>query len=316
MVKAKYWRYVLLVLLCLSEMVFFSLFDHSFIGLQNILQLLIQAAILGITAFGLTLVMKTGYYDFCLGAVVGLTAVISAQAHAFGWGTVAAIAIAMAIGVFFGLVNGTLVSVFSFRDYLVTFATMFVANGLDILIAKGGHGVSVASENAPGLVFFGYGNILGIPVIVLALAFITVIAVYLTDHTPFGQELRAIGKNPRGARFSGVDVTKAVFWTFVAAGAFYGFAGFLLSSRLVSVPSLGGEPFFLGSFACVYLGSVFLRGEPNIIGTLVAAFFMSALQSGFAQVGLPFYYQTMMSALVIIVSLALSLRMLRKVSQG
>lgn len=316
MVKAKYWRYLLLVLLCLAVMVFFSLFDRSFIGFRNMLQLLIQAAILGITAFGLTLVMKTGYYDFCLGAVVGLAAVISAQIHVAGWGTAAALIATIVVGVLFGAVNGVLISMFSFRDYLVTFASMFVANGLDILVAKGGHGVALASESAPGLVFFGYGSVLGIPVIVLALALVTALAVFLTDHTPFGHELRAIGMNARGARFSGVEVKRAVLWTYVAAGAFYGFAGFLLNSRLVSVPSLGGEPYFLGSFAVVYLGSVFLRGEPNIIGTLVAAFFMSALQSGFAQVGLPFYFQTMMTALVIIISLTFSLRMLRRVSQG
>ena len=64
--KAKYWRYILLVVLCLFVMGFFSIFDRSFIGPDSIMHLFTQAAILGITAFGLTIVMKAGHYDFCL----------------------------------------------------------------------------------------------------------------------------------------------------------------------------------------------------------------------------------------------------------
>jgi ribose/xylose/arabinose/galactoside ABC-type transport system permease subunit len=312
--KTHYRRFLLLVALCVVVMGFFAAFDHSFIGIDNILHLLIQSSISGITAFGLTLVMKSGHYDFSLGAVVGLAAVISAQVHAVGLGTFPALLATLAVGSVFGLINGALVSYFSFRDYLVTYASMFIANGLDILLAKAGHGVSLATEEVPGLVFVGYGNILGVPVMVLSLFVVTFLAVILTDKTSFGHELRAIGMNARGSLFSGVNVKRNVFLTFIIAGAFYGLAGFLLSSRLISVPSRGGDPYFLGSFATVYLGSVFLRGEPNIIGTLVAAFFMSALQSGFVQVGFPFYFQTMMTAIVIIISLAVSLHMVRKVS--
>jgi ribose transport system permease protein len=193
---------------------------------------------------------------------------------------------------------------------------MFVANGLDILVARGGHGVELTTAKAPGLVFFGYGEVFGIPVIVLTLALLTAVTAILMSHTAFGKELRAVGLNSRGARFSGVNVRRDVIWAFVLAGTFYGLAGFLLNSRLIAVPSRGGEPYFLGSYAVVYLGSAFMRGEPNIVGTLVAAFFMSALQSGFAQIGLPFYFQSIMTALVIILTLTFSLRMLRRVSQG
>lgn len=297
------------IILIIVILVVFSIYGLSFIGIENILRMAAQASILGITAFGLTLVMRTGYYDFSLGAITGLCAIVNALFLLNGFSISVSFVITILFGIFFGCVNGILISIFSLSAFLVTFSTMFIVSGLDIFLAKGGHGISLSSDEFPVLMTIGYGNILGIPILVFIFIGITVFFYYFSEKTVLGINANAIGNNERGAIFSGIKVTKIKFIIFVIAGFLYSISGFLLSSRLISVPSRSGDPYFLGSYATVYLGSALIKGKPNVIGTFIASFLMIVLENGFSQIGIPFYFQTILKAMVIIFSLFLSLKL-------
>lgn len=286
-----------------------SIYDNTFYSIKNIMNLFRQTSILGITALGLTFIMRSGHYDFSLGAVTGLCAVASAVILFNGMNIFAALIGVCLIGLFVGACNGILVAIVGFSDYLVTFAAMFIVNGLDILLAKGGHGVTLLKKDVPALVTIGYGNFFGIPILIWVLMAFVITSYIISERSKWGIEIRAIGKNPVAAKFAGINVPKNVLLTYIYAGLLYGIAGFLLSSRLISVPSLGGEPYFMCSYAVVFLGSIMQKGEFNVIGTVLGSLLMTMLQSGFSRLGIPFYYQTIMMALVIVFSIVISLRL-------
>jgi len=311
MLKKWIYNFRFALILIIVILVLFSFYNLSFIAVENLLRMISQASILGITALGLTLVMRMGHYDFSLGAITGLCAIVNVLFLKNGLNISLSFMITILFGIFFGCVNGILISKFLLSDFLVTFSTMFIASGLDIFLSKGGHGISLNSDKFPILMTIGYGDILGIPILVFTFIGITVFFYYFSEKTVLGINANAIGNNERGAIFSGIKVKKIKLIIFVIAGFLYSISGFLLSSRLISVPSRSGEPYFLGSYATVYLGSALIKRKPNVIGTFIASFLMVILENGFSQIGIPFYFQTILKAIVIIFSLFLSLKFKR-----
>ena len=103
-------RYGILIML-LVLIIYFSFGSEYFLTGSNVVNVLRQSAVTGISAVGLTYVMLTGGIDLSIGAVIGLTAVTAASCMAkFGLSPILACIIALALGALIGLINGILVN--------------------------------------------------------------------------------------------------------------------------------------------------------------------------------------------------------------
>ncbi len=137
------------------------------------------------------------------------------------------------------------------------------------------------------LVDLGSGDWFGIPRTVYFLAVVALVVYYLLEHTPYGRYLQSIGSNADAARLVGLRVDVLVLLAFVISATLAGFAGVLLVARNGGAsPQLGTVADTLQALAAAYLGATAIKpGRFNVLGTLVAIFFLAFTVTGLSLAG-------------------------------
>ena len=108
---------------------------EGFLKPQTFFNILNANAALIITSVGLSIVMICGGIDISVGGVVALVSMSCAVFLDFHNGSVlGAIAIALGIGLAFGLVQGFLVAYLDIQPFIVTLAGMFFARGMTTIV--------------------------------------------------------------------------------------------------------------------------------------------------------------------------------------
>lgn len=301
------WSWLFLVLI----LGFFEIFaqietGNSFLfRIYNLQSIAIAASQILLLALGLTLVIVAGHIDLSIGFTTGLSAVVMALViRALGpessWLIVIA---AMLVGVFaavvVGLVNGWLVAHLNVPSFIGTLGTYGVARGAALIVA-GGATVSIRSDEAR---FIGNGDLLGVPIPVVAAIVLSVICHYLLTHTKFGIHTYALGSNRASVERAGVDVNKLLIALFVISAVTAGIGGLIYTGRFSAGAANAGEPILLYAVAAVFIGGASLTGgQGTIIGTVIGAIIIAVIQFGLVFSGLPPYWQFVAVGLVIIVA--------------
>jgi ribose transport system permease protein len=128
---SRYGMHVVLVLL----IAFFSLASDSFLTQQNIVNVLRQFSMLGISAVGMTMVILTAGIDLSVGSNMGLTGVIAAICMInFQMNWVLAGIVALFVAMMLGLINGLAVTKFKVPPLITTLATLTSARGLAYIL--------------------------------------------------------------------------------------------------------------------------------------------------------------------------------------
>lgn len=265
----------------------------------NLLNLARQISIVALVAAGQTLVILSAQIDLSVGAVLGLAGVIAAIILRDTDSVVLAVAAGLAVGAVSGFINGVVVAKGRIASFIVTLATLGIANGVNLLITEAR---PVAVENEAFL-YLGQGKPWGIPVPII-LAAITYVALWFTlSRTRLGRYNYAIGGNEVAARLAGIPVDRFKIYIFMVAGTLAGLTGIVLTARLGSaVPTLG-TGFELVSITAVVLGGTSLfGGEGRIWGTLVGAAIASVITNALSILNVGAYYQPVVTGVVILVA--------------
>ena len=106
-----------------------------FLGAVNFSKLLQQTAVTGVLAVGMLMVIVSGNIDLSIGAVVGLTGGIAAMTQ--GWGLVPCLALAIAIGLVIGAIQGSLVAYINIPSFIVTLGGLQAWRGVILKLTKG-----------------------------------------------------------------------------------------------------------------------------------------------------------------------------------
>ena len=91
------------------------------------------------------------------------------------------------------------------------------------------------------------------------------LSVFLTKTT-FGQAIRAVAQDRKGAQLMGIDVERTYMWSFAIGTALAGLAGVLLTPIFTMSPQIGGN-FVMAAFAVVVLG-----GLGSVAGAFIGGF--------------------------------------------
>src|SRR6266702_5418608 len=173
------------------------------VGLYDIGSVISSATTLALASIGQTIVILTGGFDLSASAVVSLSNVLAVRFVAGSpleqWGGVALI---VAIGASIGLINGALIAWFRLQSIVVTLATMFMVQGLTLLI-QNKPGGSVGDQ------FGGFITSDLVPDKVPMSAAVLVVALLVwtfVKRTRFGVGLYALGSDPDGAYANGMPV--------------------------------------------------------------------------------------------------------------
>jgi ribose transport system permease protein len=252
----------------------------GFASSQQILRLLIVAALLGIVAAGQNLVILGGRegIDLSVGGVVSLSAIIAGNLmNGTDAGIPLAILACVATGALFGLINGLGVTLLRIPPLVMTLGMLGVLQGLLVVVRQG----IPSGRAAPGLSqFVTQPVLLGLPGIIWLWIAIGLFLAFLLARTVFGHRIYAIGSNEGAAFMAGVPVRTVRIALFVLSGVFAAIAGICLLGYSGSSFANVGEQYMLPSIIAVVFGGTPLSGgKGGYTGTMAGAVLLVILQS-------------------------------------
>jgi ribose transport system permease protein len=301
-------RYALPGLLILV-LLFFSLWSktgHLFFSAADFQEVGFDYVYIGMLALASLLPLVCGEFDFSVGSNAGFTQIVVATAMArFHVPLPFAIMLAIAAGAFIGLGNGNTVARVGVNSLIVTLGTAGVLLGV-VEWYTGSQ--SINNGISGSLINFGSENFIGIPDTVWLLFGVALVVYYVIQHTPYGRYLTSIGSNPRAARLVGLRVDRLKLSAFVLAGALAGLAGVLLVAKNGSAtPEAGNVQDTLQALAAAYLGATSIRpGRFNVIGTMLAVYFIAFSVSGLAIAGVQSWISQVFSGAALFIAVVVS----------
>jgi ribose/xylose/arabinose/galactoside ABC-type transport system permease subunit len=228
----------------------------AFATAENLFNVVRQNSMLGLVALGMTFVIVSGGIDLSVGSLVAVGGIAAAALTRYG--SVPAVAGAVAVTAALGLGNGLVIVKARIQPFITTLATMIAAHGLALVLTNE---VAVRADRAAtGFRWLGRGLIGPVPVPVLVLIFAFVVGALVLRHTRFGRHVYAVGDSEEAARLMGLDVGRVKLGVYVCSGALAGFAGALLASRLGAGQPTAGTGWELDAIAAVVVGGTLLAG--------------------------------------------------------
>lgn len=245
-----------------------------FFTVDNLVSLSSQAAIWGLAAIGMTMLIITGVTDVSVGSQIYLGGVIVVRVfqatESMVLGLICSIVVCSLVSAF----NGFAIVKVGLPSMITTLAVQQVCNGTASLIIGKDSVITMPDEFS----IWGQTRVLGLPISAVLFLVLFVLGCILMNHTKFGRYVYAIGNNSDALAASGVNVFRIREITFILTGILCGIAGTFNVSRI------GGAQFNMGTqmeFSCmaavVVGGTSMLGGSGNMIGTLLGVFVIAAL---------------------------------------
>jgi ribose transport system permease protein len=281
----------------------FSFLSSTYLTPGNLSNLLVQSATNAIIAVGMTFVIVSGNIDISVGSMlaasscVGASVMVSTESVALG------IAAAIISGILLGLFNGTLVAYLGFPPFIVTLSTMWLFRGFAYLYTGG-----ISINSLPkSMLQLARGSGFLLPNVVWMIVLIYVICHFLLQKTTYGRKICAVGDNAEAARLSGINNKKILLMVFAMSGLFAALSGVVYMSRLNSGQPIAGQSYEMYAIAAAVIGGASLTkgGIGNLVGTLIGAIFIAALQNGLTIMNVSTYWQQVCMGLVVLMAVGL-----------
>jgi len=281
--------------------VILSLSTDVFLSTRNIMNVSDQAAQIGIIACGLTITIIAGCFDLSLGAIYaisGVTAAYIANMYGSSMGFLAGIL----LGVFFGLINGIVVTKLRILAFIATLATNMVIKGIGLLFLSG----RIITVTAPNFNVLGRHEIFGAKVSVYLFAGIIFLTYILLHRTSFGRYIYAIGGNEEAARMSGVKVDMVRTIAFTINGFCAGVAGVLAASRISTGLMDVGDTIVMDAIAAIVIGGTSIMGGIGAIWrSVMGIFLLRLIINGFNILTIDPYWQQIFQGAIILIAVAM-----------
>jgi len=271
-----------------------------FMTQKNLLNVLRQLSTNLYLALPMTMIIILGGIDLSVGSIVALSGVVTGGLIAFNN---VPLPVAILAGVFAGVVigafNGLVVSKTAIPPFIVTLATMNIARGAAYLYT-GGQPIRVMSEQFN---FIGAGYIGNIPTPIIYLVIILFISYVILNRSKLGRHIYAVGGNRQAAVFSGIKISRVLFFAYTYSGLLAGVAGIVLASRMFSGQPTAGEGAEMDAIAAVVLGGTSMSGGIGKIGgTVIGGLVIGVLNNGLNLLNVNSFWQYVVKGAVILIA--------------
>ncbi|TNV21194.1 ABC transporter permease [Buttiauxella sp. B2] len=223
--------------------------------------------------------------DLSVASTIELSSTVMGFCAQAGVDTAGLVCVGLGVGLLCGLFNGLLVTRFNLSSIVITIGTMSLYRGITYILL----GDQALNHYPESFSWFGQGYVWGALSFEFAL-FIVLAAVFafLLHKTNFGRRTYAIGNNPTGAWYSGINVKRHNLLLFVLVGVMAGLASVLLTSRLGSTRPTIAMGWELSVVTMAVLGGVnILGGSGSMAGVIIAAFLMGLVTFGLSLLNVP-----------------------------
>lgn len=256
----------------------FWLLNPNFLDKFNIVSMAQSLAPYAVMSLGVTFVVATGGIDLSIGTVCIASAVVSGKMFTSGllplWAT---IPMMIAIGTFFGLVNGLLVAKLKLPAFIATLGTMMFSRGLSALIVKDPN-IFFPSGTWYNRLFSNWN---GIPTGLIWVVAFTLICMYLMYKNRIGRYVLSIGSNEEATRLSGINTDKYKMYAYIFAGLGAGIGAIFWSAAFPTVAAATGNGMELDAIAGVYIGGTSAAGGvASVSGSAIGAALLVVIRNG------------------------------------
>ncbi|MGZ7441326.1 ABC transporter permease [Paenibacillus sp. TH7-28] len=297
MLKGNIGIIFVLLILCLV----LSIVSPVFLTTENLITVLRQVSNNVFLALGMTLVMILGGIDLSVGAIVAVSGTLTVGFMVNnGIPMPVAILLGVVIGTLLGFFNGVIITQFKLPAFIVTLATMNIAQGI-AYIYSGGRSARITNDAYTQL---GTGKLFGfLPLPVLYMVILIIIFIVLLNKTKFGTNIFAIGGNREAARLSGVRIKKVEIAVYTLAGLLSALAGIVLSARMYSGQPSVGQGYEMDAIAACVLGGVSMAGgRGRISGTIFGVMIIGVVSNGLNLMGVSSFWQLLVKGLIILIA--------------
>lgn len=286
-----------------------TMLKPSFIQPENLVNILKQASINGILAFGMMFVIIAGGFDMSVGSTVAFTGILAALLGQGQYPLVVPLIVAMAAGLAVGLVNGIGVSIGDLPPFIMTLGTMTAVRGLALLISNGNPIIGMSPEYTA----IAAGSIFGIPMLAIFLVIVILICAFVLSKTVYGRRVYACGGNLQAARVSGINTNLIRISTFAIAGLLAGLCGFLMTSRVTIGQPTAAESYEMDAItACVVGGVSMSGGVGRPWGVVVGCLLITVITNGLDILGVSSHWQKIVKGVIIVLAVLIDIKGKRK----
>ncbi|MFM0039020.1 ABC transporter permease [Paraburkholderia strydomiana] len=270
------------------------------VGAYDIGSVTSSATTLALAVLGQTIVVLSGGFDLSASAVVSLANVLAVRfVHGTPLQQWIGAALILATGGGIGLINGALIAWFRLQSIVVTLATMFMVQGMTLLI-QNKPGGSVGDEFGAFLT----SDLIAEKLPMSAGVLIAALLIWaFIRRTRFSVGLYALGSDADSAYANGMPVTRYRIMTYALAGMFYAAAGLYVSAQTGSAGPLVGRPPLLSMFTAVVLGGTLLGGgRGGCVGTVFAAMTLMVTVNILLVLNVSAFFTTIAEAVILILA--------------
>lgn len=262
-------------------------------------------AVLAVASIGQHLVIQQRGLDLSVAGIMSFAAVIVSALPSSEAGiaeTLAFVAVALAMGLGVGAVNGALVALLRVNSLVTTIGMNSLMLGITMRVTRG-----FSQQAPPPLNKFGVGKFLEVPLTVYVLIVIAAIAIFVLEKTTVGRRFIATSVNPDAAITVGIPLDGYRVATYALAGFCYAAAGVLLAGYVLSPTVFSGMPYLLATVAAVVVGGNPIGGglRGSVTATIVGALLLTYLGQLVLAVGFETSAQNIVQAIIIIASVGI-----------
>ena len=286
---------IIAILIMLILMLFFK---TKFYTSYNLLNVLKDAAVNEIIAFGVTLTVIAAGCDLSVGGVMCLSGIVSIQLINSGMNTWLAILIAVLCGAAVGFINGFLVVQQKTEAFIITLGTGMLIKGINQQLTDA-HPVSCTNMEFMKIANGKIGGV--IPNLALFMIVIGLLVYALLRYTSYGRNLYALGGDYDVAKYSGINVVTTKWTAFILSGALAAVAGVLLSSKLNTGSSIyGDDTALMVNCGVVVGGTSFAGGVGGVWQSFIGLMVLQLLANCMNMLGIAPYLQQVCQGIVIV----------------
>ena len=266
-------------LIFIALVVVLTCLKPSFIAPTNLVNILKQASINGILAFGMMFVIIAGGFDMSV--------------------------VAMLAGLAVGMVNGIGVAIGDLPPFIMTLGSMTAVRGLALLTSNGKPITGISKEYKA----VAASSIAGIPMLSVFLVIVIIICAFVLSKTVYGRRVYACGGNLQAARVSGINTTAIRISTFAIAGLLAGLCGFLMTSRVTIGQPTAAESYEMDAItACVVGGVSMTGGVGKPWGVVIGCLLITVIANGLDIMGVSSHWQKIVKGVIIVVAVLIDVK--------
>ena len=265
---------------------------------------------LAIVAVGVGILMVAKEFDLSVGAVFGLTPLVTAATFEAGFPIIPAILVGLAVAALAGFVNGFIVVKTGIPSFIATLGAMLALRGV-IRAINDSRPVRFYPGDTVEAVFTG--SVGGVQAQFIWFVVIAIAGFLFLQRHRFGNHVYMTGGSEGSARAVGVNTDRVKVIAFMISSTLAGFAGLMGAIRVNSAVVTQGLGLELEAIAACVIGGVALTGGVGVVlGICLGAILINVVENILLLARAPGYYHEMFVGIIIVAAVVLNTYVAKK----